>query len=834
MRSAIKRASNGVGRDLWLATRRLFATPLFLIFAVASISIGIATTTAAYSILYAILWKPLGIHQPDTVVVVGSKPAAGSSLSWRNGMSSADFDRFDARQQTLNDLSALRFITTTVVTPSSSELSSLEAVSGRFFTTIRLQAALGRMIQPEDDAQRAPVLVLSDATWRNRFAADREVVGKTVRIAGRSFEIVGVAPESFGGLFMPVSPVAGWIPLQVSMELKPRQPGLRTGGWPVAVLGRLGSGRTMARASSEVEAIGAALDGEVPMGEITMGNGSKLRLPRAWTIRPITTADANPTQINVAILLQTLVALVLVVACTNLGNLTLSRGVYRQHELAVRRALGASRWRLVRELFSETLVIAVLASVCTIVLTRLLLMLATLEISTPLGAMSFAPRLNASAAAVSVVALVISMVVFGLEPAFALTGKRASRSLADGVATSGAGRNTRQRAFIRWQVAISVCFFLIAGAITRGIARQAFHDSGIAIDELAIASASATPEVSEAQIQRALVRAATLARQRPDLTSVAVTNGMPFGLTSTRRDVITVSPNRPPANSPPLTTLTIAASPEIFRTLGVPILRGRQFDDRDAISAAHVTVVSEWTATQLFGSIDGAIGRSINLHQWQRDPVTFTVIGVARQTDVGRVTARGDHLVYVPLHENRSRYLALIARTTGSPAGAARVLQDAIRQADPDVGTGQSGPATWVVATGVVIVRSAAALAGSLGVLTLILAMIGLYGVQVQSVAFRTREMGVRMALGAAAAQIKQLVLREGIRPVLEGVLLGLFFGGVTRAIMRASIDYDLQVIDPAVFGAVPIPFAIAALIACYLPARRAARVDPNVALRHL
>jgi putative ABC transport system permease protein len=821
-------------RDLALAARRLFATPLFLIFAVASISIGIATTTAAYSILYAILWKPLGIHQPEDVVVVGTRPASGAPLGWRAGMSAADFGRFEARQQALDDLSALRFITTTLVTPSSSEVSSLEAVSGRFFKAIRVQAALGRMIQLEDDARLAQVVVLSDSTWRKRFAADPDVVGKTVRVAGRPFEVIGVSPASFNGLWMPISSVAGWIPLQVSVELDPRPSALRTHAWPLAVLGRLADRRTMAGASSQIEAIGAALDRDVPMREITLGNGSKVQVPREWTIRPIATADANPSRISVTILLQTLVALVLVVACTNLGNLTLSRGVYRQHELAVRRALGASRWRLVRELFSETVVIAALASVCTILLTRVLLALATLEISTPIGTLAFEPRLNAAAAAISIGALAISMLVFGLEPAFALTGKRALGSLVDGASTSGAGRNTRQRAFIRWQVAISVCFFLIAATIARGIARQAFHDSGVAIDELAIASVSATPQTSEDQLQRALVRAAELARQRADLASVTVTNGMPFGLSGTSSAVITVSGNPPSRNGPPPTTLEIAASPEIFRTLGVPILRGRQFDDRDAMSPEHVTVVSEWTATQLFGSIDSAVGRSIDLQEWQHSPVTFTVIGVARQTDVQRLTARRDHLVYVPLHEGRTRYLSLVARTTGSPIGAARALQDAIRLADPDVATGQSGPATWLVATATVVGRFAAALAGSLGLLTLILAMIGLYGVQVQSVAFRTREMGVRLALGAAAAQITRLVLREGIRPVVEGLLLGFFFGAVTRGIMRAYIDQQVQMIDPAVFGVVPIPFAIAALIACYLPARRAARVDPNVALRHL
>ncbi len=837
---ALRFAFSGLARDLWLAARRLIATPLFLIFAVGSIAIGIATTTTAYSILYAILWKPLGIGQPDDVLVVGARLTGSTNVNWRSAASAADFEALDARQHSLEDLSALVFTNTTLQTPSSSEVASFEVVTGKFFRAIRVPAARGRTIQPEDDARSAQVLVLSDRTWRARFSSDPDVVGKAVKIAGRPFEIIGVAPNSFNGLVMPIVPVAGWIPMSASAALAPR-PGTRVTDernrslTHLAVLGRLTKGRTLTEAASEIEALSAALDVAAPTRTFAMPNGSKVHFPRAWTLRPIARADETAMQANVAILLLTLVGLVLVVACTNLGNLTLSRGAARQHELAVRRALGASRWRLVRELFAETVLIAAIASIVTVLLTRVLLILATLEISTPLGAFAFAPRLNTPALAVSVAALAISMLVFGLEPAFALTRERAVASLADGVSTFGAGRNTRQRAFIRWQVAISVCFFLIAATIVRAIATQALHDPGIALNELAIASIGSARQTSEEQIRRALDRAADIARQRADLTSVAITTGMPFGFSSTPFAAMTI-PDAPPASGPAPRTLMISASPEIFRTLGVPIVRGRQFDDRDMASSSHVTVINESTATRLFGSLDAAVGRTINLQQRGRGPVvTFTVVGVARQTDVGSVTARRDDLVYVPLTEAAGPSFALVARTTGSPAAAARALQDAVRMADPDVGTGMSGPATWVIATSYVIGRFAASLAGGLGFLTLTLAMIGLYGVQAQTVVFRTREMGIRMALGAAATQIKRMVVREGIRPVIEGVLLGFFFGAVTRAIIRSAIvDSTIQIIDPAVFVAVPIPLAVAALVACYLPARRAASVDPNVALRHL
>lgn len=829
-------AVGGLLRDLKLAARRLLATPLFLIFAVASVSIGIATTTTAYSILYAVMWKPLGIVQSKDVAVVASNPIAGAPANWRNAVTIADYQLLESRPQTLEDLSAIMFVTATLVTPSSSQMASFEMVTGRFFRTVRVQPARGRTIQPEDETSRAQVLVLSDRGWRTRFASDPDIVGKVVKVAGQPFEVIGVAPATFEGVFARTMPLSGWMPMSTFTTLfpEPAQTNpMLSGRRRVAVFGRLAEGRSLLEASTEVAAIGTALDSEVPPADVAQALNGTVRRARAWSLRAIDTADDSPTQTNMGILLVTMVGLVLVVACTNLGNLTLSRGAYRQHELAVRRALGASRGRLIRELFAETMLIAVLAGVCTVLLTRTLLMFATQEFSTPLGAYSFEPRLNTPAMIVSMSTLAISMIVFGLEPAFALTRRQTAATLAEGISTSGAGRSSRQRGFIRWQVAISVCFFLIAATITKGIAKMVLHDPGIDVGMLAVTSAASIPQTAPEQLRRAVERAAEIARQRSELSSVAIANGMPFG--SWPGSVGFSLPDSPPVSGPAPTALFIAASPEYFRTLGIPIVHGRQFDDRDLTSSAHVAVLSEFTAAQLFGSSGAAVGRSMTLQRGPRGSQTFTVIGVARQTDVGRLTVRSAHLIYAPLSEATGPSLTLVARTTGSPVGAARVLQEALRVADPDIGSSMSGPATWILAGQLVVGRFAAALALSLGLLTLVLAMIGLYGVQIQAVAFRTREMGVRMALGAASGQIKAMVLRQGARPVMEGMVLGLFFGVATRAIVIYTVgDVSVDVIDPVVFTAVPIPFAIAALIACYLPARRASRVDPNIALRHL
>jgi predicted lysophospholipase L1 biosynthesis ABC-type transport system permease subunit len=236
----------------------------------------------------------------------------------------------------------------------------------------------------------------------------------------------------------------------------------------------------------------------------------------------------------------------------------------------------------------------------------------------------------------------------------------------------------------------------------------------------------------------------------------------------------------------------------------------------------------------MFGAT-GAIGRQLMFQIWDRPPArTFTVVGIARDTDTGRLMWRDGEVAYVPLAQHYEPNLFVVARTSGKPAAAVRVLQNALRQADPDLSTGTAGPASMLLAGHMVAARTAGTIAGALGLLTLVLATIGLYGIQTHGVALRTPEIGVRMALGASVAQIQRMILSDGYRPVIQGVVLGTVFGVIARMGLRALITDRIQVFDPLALTLVPIPLFVAAFLACYVPARKASRVDPNVALRHL
>jgi hypothetical protein len=263
----------------------------------------------------------------------------------------------------------------------------------------------------------------------------------------------------------------------------------------------------------------------------------------------------------------------------------------------------------------------------------------------------------------------------------------------------------------------------------------------------------------------------------------------------------------------------------------VPILHGRGFDDRDHAAAAPVVVLSEFTARRIFGTSD-AVGRLLVVEGHVR--VTATVIGIAGDTDVGYVFGESRPVVYLPLAQRYEPFLAIVARSTGDAATAVRALRGALRQVDPDLAVEVIGTGRTVLAGASVFLRAAGVTALALGAVTLALAMVGLFGIQSHIVAHRTREIGVRISLGASPRQIQQMVLRDGYRPVVEGLAIGLFIGVIGRMIVRAYTDLEVSVVDPWLFFVVPIPLIVAAFCACYFPAHRAAGVDPNVALRHL
>jgi len=433
---------------------------------------------------------------------------------------------------------------------------------------------------------------------------------------------------------------------------------------------------------------------------------------------------------------------------------------------------------------------------------------------------------------VAAVSLLISLVVFGLEPAVQLTRSADVRGALAAGAGTGNPRGPRQRLLLRWQVATSAGFFIIATMFVKYTMAEARHDPGIDLRPLGVAILQLDrSQWDDARARRVLDRLVEDLQRDPAIASASASAGLPFGASSPIRLALTAPDRGNPDDTARSLTSVIAATPSLFRTIGVPIVRGRGFDDRDHAAAAPVIVLSEFAARRFFGTVDGAVGRTLVGGQQGRERSLFTVIGVARETDVGSILSDPRPLAYVPILQRYDPQIALVARSA-TAAGAVQALRASLRRIDPDLPVDVIGTGRLMLAGPFVLVRGLGMSAIALGGVTLVLAMAGLFGIQSHIVSNRRREIGVRMSMGATAAHIRWMVLRDGYRPVLDGLGYGLLVGLAGRVVARWYMEIDVAIIDPWMLVITPIPLILAAFFACYLPARRAAGVDPTVALR--
>ena len=667
-----------VVNDIRLALRRLGATPLFTVFAILSLAIGVAITTAVYSIVDSVLLRGLGVREPGRVAIVAT-PYSGRLLA--GTVSAPDFHDLRAAQTSFSHMAASATLIRRVALPSATQMLMGEAVSGSYFATLGVSAARGRAIQPADDDGAARVVMLGDALWRRTFASDPRVVGTVVTISSQRYEVIGVAPPTFTGPRGWLASTQFWIPLGTQSD----------GGREsrrLTIFGRLASTVTIAAASSEVRTIAARLDQSFPPRYPGKSPTATDRPWRAKTMAEI--ADEDTAVRRFGMTLVALVGLVLVVACTNLGNLVLARGTTRLREIAVRRALGASRWRLVREQCLESVILAAGGAIASYVVFELLRAAIDTEISLamPFGGrttLSFHPVLNVTALGVAVSSLLVALVVFGLEPAIQLTRTIDVRGALAAGSTPGPPRRRRQRALLRWQVAIAAGFFIIATMFVKYSIAEARHDSGVDLDRIGVAVLNLDgPEWSEARARRTLDRLLGELRGHPSIESASLTGGLPFGVSSALRLSMAPAEQAGAADTPPRMVTAVAATPSIFRTLGVEILRGRGFDDRDGPGAPRVLIVSEFTARQIFGTAD-AVGRQVALAGQPAARATATIVGIAANTDVGSLFADPRPLAYAPFEQYLSA--ARHGRHARIRIGADRRGRDA--RGDPARGSGR-------------------------------------------------------------------------------------------------------------------------------------------------
>ena len=838
--------ANQLRLDLVYATRRLRANPGFTAFAVVTLALGIGATTAVYSVIYSTILRPLNVRDVGALVnVYHSRPEQGSRWFWT--LSFADFEDLRNAQTVFSALAAHAPFAQVVIAGGTGEKARGETVSGDYFSLLGVQPVAGRLLQPADDRPgAAPVAVIDEQMWRRRFDSRPDIAGQVIRMAGHDFQIVGVAPASFHGVELPnLAPTQVWVPLasarRVGAPGVPADlPGDRERRWLVAQ-GRLSPGRSVADAQSELRVIAGRLDESHPIGrDLPATLRSPPYVSRRWVALPaadrLVSEQADPGMLRMARLTMIAVMLVLLVACTNLANLTLARGVSRTREIAVRLALGASRAQVVREQLLESAIVTALGGLAALIAARALTHYGS-GTALRLGAwlsVDVSPSLDLSTAIAGAAAMVLALLVFGLIPALQLT--RANVSLSGRTAVNSAVRWRARGLLIATQVAVSVALVTLASLCARHIINTAGRDTGIDLQRLALVRFDFTLQSwPEDRARRALEGIAAEAARQDGIEAVALLTSMPLRALS--RSASLTTSDRPFATNYHGQRVTwVSATPSVFKTLGVPIIAGRAFDERDRAGSSDVVVLSESAAYKLFATAN-VVGRQVLRRRPSPDgrtdgSVALTIVGVARNTD-GGAEGRGEDTAYVPFAQAYEPWVTIAVRTTRTPAAALVAIKDVTRRLDPEIAIIDAVTGSDVTGVENVAFEIMGAMSGLLGVIAMVLAMAGLYGVLSYVVAQRTHELGVRIALGAGTRQIMKLVLVDGIAPVAGGLVMGLAVADLLEMATRPAFTKPLPAIDASMMALVPLPFLIAAIIACYLPTRRATKVDPNVALRH-
>ena len=800
------------------AFRALRKSPGFTLVAVLTLALGIGANTAIFSVVNAALLRPYPFPEPDRLVAVRSLAHGEAQMA-----SPADFLDWRGMAQSFAGVAAFTGASMALSGEGPAEEVRGETVSADFFRILGVAPALGRTFGPDEESPgRDHEVILGDALWRSRFGADPLVVGRTVRLDGQPWLVVGVMPRGFA---FP-SEARMWMPLAFAPEIAAMR-----GGHYLDVIARLRPGATFESASGEMAAIAARLGAEYPAVNIHWSAG-------VASLRDATVGDVRPT----LLLLLGAVGFVLLIACVNVANLLLSRGTGRAREHAVRAALGASTLRLARGVMAESLWLGLAGSALGLALaawgTDAVVALA------PQGLPGLADvRVDPVVLAFAVALGVMTSLLFGLLPAWRATHHATlADRLRDGGAALGGrhGRRSRQGLVVA-EVALAVVLVVGAGLLLKSFVRlrgvdPGFDPAGVLTFDVSLPDAT-TPPQAERFFGSLIGRLEAL----PGVQSAGGIFGLPlrdfgYGITLSEVDGRQLSPQEQEAGVVPQIRVV---TPDFFRTLGIRLVRGRAFTDTDREGTVPVAVVSETAARRIFGARDPlghhfTLGTRLGLGK-DHLRVGGEVIGVVRDVHDQTLAAAGRPWVYVVHAQFPVSYLSLALRTGGKPASLVGPARAALAAVDPDVPMDRVRTMGEWVSTSMAGRRFYAWLIGGFAALALGLAAVGVYGVLAQSVGERTREIGLRVALGAAPGDVTGLVVRQGLRPAALGLGIGLALAvAVTSALTKvlAPMLFAVRPTDVATYAAVVAVILAVALVAAWAPARRAARVDPMVALR--
>ncbi len=795
-------------QDLRYGLRSLRKKPGFTLTAVIALALGIGANSAIFSVINGVLLRSLAYHDADRIVMVWEKNfQRGRS---QNSVSPANFLDWKKQSVSFEQFAASWDTRVNLTSGGEPEEIQVQRVSVDFFSVLGVLPRIGRSFAREEDAPGAnPAVVLSDELWQSRFAGNPAIVGQTITASGRTLTVVGVMPPGFHFLN---TEVKAWIPL----ALDPANDWRKQGRYLRSVA-RLKTGVTIQQAQAELDGIAKQLERDYPDYNKSWGvNLVPMHEQIVGDIRPV------------LLVLLAAVAFVLLIACANVANLLLSRAASRQKELALRAALGAGRTRLIRQMLTESVLLAVMGGALGVLLAywgiRVLVALAPDNI----------PRLNEITidARVLVFTLTISLLtglIFGLVPALQSSRPDLSDALKEGARGSTGGSRLFRNLFVVAEMALALVLLVGAGLMLRSFfqlhqVKTGFDTDNVLTMRVQLPMAKyREPQQRAAFFRRAEERLAAL----PGVKSVGAISYLPLtGLASSTVFNLATQPDLPPSESPGTEVRVI--TPGYFAAMGIPLLKGRSFDERDGADS-RVLIINETLARKYFPGQD-PIGQRLVIN-WE-PKVADEIVGVVGDVKETALAEEPLPAIYWPHPREAYQFMNFVLRAAIDPAALSAAVTKEIHALDPDQPVADIRTLDWVVAKSIARPRFNALLLAIFAGVALVLASVGIYGVMNYSATQRTQEIGIRMALGAKPGDILRLVVGHGMKLTLAGIVIGVIASLALTRVM-ANLLFGITATDLTTFIAVSAVLTMVALIANYIPARRATRLNPVNALRY-
>jgi len=807
-----------LGQDVRFAGRMLTKNPLFTGIVVLTLALGIGLNTAVFSAVDALLLRPLpGVSNVGKLVQLYR-----TFPDQRFGSNSIPHFR-DVRERSTDvyaGVAAWSFTTMSIVAGDRPMRLMGQMASANYFDVLGVRAARGRTFVPAEDEGRGahPVAVLSDAGWKNLFGGDEHVVGRRIPVNGQSVEIIGVTPPEFRGA-LPLAPPALWMPL---MQLEQLRPGSgddfeNRGNNYLNVIARLRAGVSVAQARARMTTLIAGLRSAFPEAY----ERSEINLV------PQSEAGIHPTmrgaQVGMSLAVMVVAGLLLLIACVNVANLFLARARDRAREMAIRLALGARRGALVRQLLVESVAFALVAGVAGLLVAAFAIRLAN-GITLPVD-IDFRPdlRLSPLVLGFSLLVSLVTGVLFGLAPALQATHPSLVPAL-KGEAPAGGARSRMSRSLVIAQMALSLILLTCAGLFLGNLRNATTIDKGFVSAHLLLGEVDPGLQGYNRGVTEDFYRRLTeRLTANPDVEAVGFTDQIPLGLGSSDRGV--KIPGYTPARDEGMSIYYARVSPGYFRAMGIPLRHGREFTTQDDSGAVPGLVVNQRFVDRFWPG-QAAVGRTVRTARRE-----FTVIGVV---PTGKYVRLGEdptaHMWFAQAQQWEAG-IAMVIRTRGDPNAFIGTLRREVAALDPNLPLSSVRSMDKHLGISLLPARVTGVALGVFGLLGLALASVGMYGVMAYTVAQRTREIGIRMAIGAAAADVIRLVMRQGLTLALIGTGIGLA-GAFVASRALASVLYGGNAMASVTFTLVPLVLLGVAAIATFVPARRAAAVDPALTLR--